>query len=196
MKHNPPSVSLHLDRAIGAAGWCEWKAIGTYSTGVLLILTWRIGKSYKASVEFDSHLHTGKQPRRYTRCDRAFRQKPDDSVTTAEQRIVIKQLLFVTISLRGNCLVVGVGFQWPVQFMVERFQEAHEHPFVKLPSYTADDHASAGGRNERALQFCREGSSAIMLKPPAISFVTTVSPSEQSYLDSSSEFFTQDREIQ
>jgi insertion element IS1 protein InsB len=57
-------------------------------------------------------------------------------VTTEEQRSLIERLLLERISLRGICRAVGVGLQWLLQFMVERFQAAPEHLYVEPPSDT------------------------------------------------------------
>jgi hypothetical protein len=59
---------------------------------------------------------------------------PENHVITEEQRAVIERLLLERISLRGICRAVGVGLQWLLQFMVERFQAAPEHLHVELPS--------------------------------------------------------------
>jgi len=52
-------------------------------------------------------------------------------VITEEQRTLIERLLLERISLRGICRTVGVGLRWLLQFMVERFQSAPEHLYVR-----------------------------------------------------------------
>jgi insertion element IS1 protein InsB len=64
-------------------------------------------------------------------CGRAFVLNPENPVITEEQRALIERLLLERISLRGICRAVGVGLQWLLQFMVERFQAAPEHLYVK-----------------------------------------------------------------
>src|SRR5262245_41244997 len=64
-------------------------------------------------------------------CGRAFVLTPENFVITAEQRALIERLLLERISLRGICWVMGVGLQWLLQFMVERFQAAPEDLCVK-----------------------------------------------------------------
>jgi IS1 family transposase len=56
---------------------------------------------------------------------------PENHVVTEEQRALIERLLRERISLRGICRAVGVGLQWLLQFMVERFQAAPEHLYVE-----------------------------------------------------------------
>jgi IS1 family transposase len=56
---------------------------------------------------------------------------PEDHVIMEEPRAVIARLLLERISLRGICRAMGVGLQGLLQFMVERFQAAPEHPHVK-----------------------------------------------------------------
>jgi insertion element IS1 protein InsB len=65
-------------------------------------------------------------------CGRAFILVPENHVITEEQRALIERLLLERISLRGICRAVGVGLQWLLQFMVERFQAAPEHLYVEL----------------------------------------------------------------
>ena len=83
----------------------------------------------------NGHIHTGKQNHRNL-CGRAFVLNPEHPVTTEEQRSLIERLLLERISLRGICRAVGVGLQWLLQFMVERFQAAPEHLYVEPPSDT------------------------------------------------------------
>jgi len=64
-------------------------------------------------------------------CGRAFVLSPDNHVITEEQRTLIERLLLERISLRGICRAVGVGLRWLLQFMVERFQAAPEHLYVR-----------------------------------------------------------------
>jgi insertion element IS1 protein InsB len=61
---------------------------------------------------------------------------PENQVITEEQRTLIERLLLERISLRGICRAVGVGLQWLWQVMVERFQAAPEHLYVKPPGGT------------------------------------------------------------
>jgi IS1 family transposase len=56
---------------------------------------------------------------------------PQNKVITEEQRTLIERLLLERISLRGICRAVGVGLQWLLQFMVERFEAAPEDLYVK-----------------------------------------------------------------
>ena len=79
----------------------------------------------------NGHTHTGKQNHRCKLCGRAFVLNPEHQVITAEQRTLIERLLLERISLRGICRAVGVGLQWLLQFMVERFQAAPEHLYVE-----------------------------------------------------------------
>lgn len=81
--------------------------------------------------ERNGHIHTGKQNHRCKVCGRAFVLTPENSVITEEQRMLIERLLLERISLHGICRAVGVGLQWLLQFMVERFQEGPEHLYVK-----------------------------------------------------------------
>ena len=76
-------------------------------------------------------MHTGKQNHRCKVCGRAFVLHPENSVITEEQRVLIERLLLERISLRGICRAVGVGLQWLLQFMVERFQAAPEDLHAK-----------------------------------------------------------------
>jgi len=64
-------------------------------------------------------------------CGRAFVLTPENSVITAEQRLLIERLLLERISLRGICRAVGVGLQWLLQFMSARFQAAPEDLHAK-----------------------------------------------------------------
>ncbi len=84
----------------------------------------------------NGHIHTGKQNHRCKWCGRAFILVPENHVITEEQRALIARLLLERISLRGICRAMGVGLQWLLQFMVERFQEAPEHLYVEPPSST------------------------------------------------------------
>jgi insertion element IS1 protein InsB len=84
----------------------------------------------------NGHIHTGKQNHRCKMCGRAFVLNPQHQVITEEQRTLIKRLLLERISLRGICRAVGVGLQWLLQFMVERFQAAPEHLYVEPPGST------------------------------------------------------------
>ena len=77
------------------------------------------------------HMHTGKQNHRCQVCGRAFVLPPENSVITEEQHVLIERLLLERISLRGICRAVGVGLQWLLQFMVERFQVAPEDLHAK-----------------------------------------------------------------
>src|SRR6266852_1209004 len=81
----------------------------------------------------NGHIHTGKQNHRGKMCGRAFVLTPENRVITEEQRVLIERLLLERISLRGICRAVGVGLQWLLQFIVERFQAAPEHLCVALP---------------------------------------------------------------
>ena len=78
----------------------------------------------------NGHIHTGKQNHRCKVCGRAFVLNPEHPVITEEQRTLITRLLLEKISLRGICRAVGVGLQWLLRFMVERFQAAPEHLYV------------------------------------------------------------------
>jgi insertion element IS1 protein InsB len=49
---------------------------------------------------------------------------------------LVERLLLERISLRGICRAVGVGLQWLLEFMGERFQAAPEHFYVEPPSGT------------------------------------------------------------
>jgi IS1 family transposase len=69
-------------------------------------------------------------------CGRACVLTPENSLLTEEQRALIERLLLEKISLRGSCRAVGVGLQWLLQFMVERFQAAPEHLYVEPPGST------------------------------------------------------------
>ncbi len=84
----------------------------------------------------NGHSHTGKQNHRCKLCGRAFVLTPVHHVITEEQRLLIERLLLERISLRGICRAVGVGLQWLLQFMVERFQAAPEHLYAEPPSST------------------------------------------------------------
>jgi insertion element IS1 protein InsB len=79
----------------------------------------------------NGHIHTGKQNHRCKVYGRAFVLTPENSVITAEQRVLIERLLLERISLRGICRTVGVGLQWLLQFMVARFQAAPEDLYAK-----------------------------------------------------------------
>jgi ribosomal protein S14 len=83
-------------------------------------------------VQTNGHIHTGKQNHRCKVCGRAFVSTPENSVITEQQRALIERLLLERISLRGICRAVGVGLQWPLQFMSVRFQAAPEDLHVKL----------------------------------------------------------------
>jgi insertion element IS1 protein InsB len=78
----------------------------------------------------NGHIHTGKQNHRCKLCGRAFVLVPDNHVITEEQRALSARLLLERISLRGICRAVGVGLQWLLQFMMERFPEAPEQLYV------------------------------------------------------------------
>jgi hypothetical protein len=69
-------------------------------------------------------------------CGRAFVLVPENYVITEDQRALIERLLLERISLRGICRAVGVGLQWLLQFMVERFREAPEHLYAEPPRST------------------------------------------------------------
>jgi insertion element IS1 protein InsB len=84
----------------------------------------------------NGHIHTGKQNHRCKLCGRAFVLVPENHVSTEEQWALIERLLLERISLRGICRAVGVGLQWLLQFMVERFQAAPEHLYVEPPRGT------------------------------------------------------------
>src|SRR5581483_10059395 len=84
----------------------------------------------------NGHIHTGKQNHRCKVCGRAFVLTPGNALITAEQRAPIERLLLERISLRGICRAVGVGLQWLLQFMVERFQAVPEHLYVDSPGRT------------------------------------------------------------
>ena len=84
----------------------------------------------------NGHIHTGKQNHRCKVCGRAFVLTPENSVITEEQRVLIAHLLLERISLRGICRAVGVGLQWLLQFIVERFQAVPEHLYVEPPGGT------------------------------------------------------------
>src|SRR5919198_181479 len=84
----------------------------------------------------NGHTHTGKQNHRCQLCGRAFVLVPENHVITEEQRALVERLLLERISLRGICHAVGVGLQWLLQFMVERFQAAPEPLYVMSPSGT------------------------------------------------------------
>ena len=84
----------------------------------------------------NGHIHTGKQNHRCKLCGRAFVLNPEHPVITDEQRTLIERLLLERISLRGICRAVGVGLQWLLQFMVERFQAAPEHLYAEPPGGT------------------------------------------------------------
>ena len=84
----------------------------------------------------NGHIHTGKQNHRCKRCGRAFVLNPENHLITEEQRSLIERLLLERISLRGICRAVGVGLQWLIQFMVERFQATPEHLYAKPPDGT------------------------------------------------------------
>jgi insertion element IS1 protein InsB len=79
----------------------------------------------------NGHMHTGEQNHCCKACGRAFVLVSENYVSTEEQRALIARLLLERISLRGICRAVGVGFRWLLQFMVERFQAAPEHLYVK-----------------------------------------------------------------
>jgi insertion element IS1 protein InsB len=79
----------------------------------------------------NGHIHTGKQNHRCKLCGRAFVLNPDHPVITEAQRSLIERLLLERISLRGICRAMGVGLQWLLQFMVERFQAAPEPLYVE-----------------------------------------------------------------
>jgi transposase-like protein len=70
----------------------------------------------------NGHVHTGQQNHRCKVCGRAFVLSPENHLITEEQRTLIERLLLERISLRGICRAVGVGLQWLLHFMVERFQ--------------------------------------------------------------------------
>jgi len=84
----------------------------------------------------NEHIHTGKQNHRCKLCGRAFVRNPEHQGITEEQRMLIERLLLERISLRGICRAVGVGLQWLLQFMVERFQAAPEHLYAEPPGDT------------------------------------------------------------
>ena len=79
----------------------------------------------------NGHIHTGKQNHHCKVCGRAFVLTPENSLITEEQRALIERLLLERISLRGICRAVGVGLQWLLQFMVERFEAAPEHLYIQ-----------------------------------------------------------------
>lgn len=79
----------------------------------------------------NGHIHTGKQNHRCKLCGRAFVLHPENAVVTEEQRVLIERLLLERVSLRGICRAVGVGLQWLLQFMTERFQAVPEGLYVK-----------------------------------------------------------------
>src|SRR4029079_13804056 len=84
----------------------------------------------------NGHIHTGKQNHRCKLCGRAFVLTPEHHLITEEQRALIERLLLERISLRGICRAVGVGLQWLLQFMVERFHAAPVHLHVEPPDRT------------------------------------------------------------
>jgi len=84
----------------------------------------------------NGHIHTGKPNHRCNLWGRAFVHNLGQPVITAEQRMLVERLLPERISLRGICRAVGVGLQWLVQCMVERFQAVADHPCVEPPSST------------------------------------------------------------
>jgi IS1 family transposase len=84
----------------------------------------------------NGHIHTGKQNHRCKVCGRAFVLLPANHLITEEQRALIERLLLERIFLHGICRAVGVGLQWLLQFMVERFQAAPEHLYVEPPGST------------------------------------------------------------
>ena len=84
----------------------------------------------------NGHIHTGKQNHRCKLCGRAFVLNPENQVITEEQRTLIERLLLERISLRRICRAVGVGLQWLLQFMGERFQAAPEHLYAEPPGGT------------------------------------------------------------
>jgi insertion element IS1 protein InsB len=69
-------------------------------------------------------------------CGRAFVLTSENSLITEEQRGLIERLLLERISLRGICRAMGVGLQWLLRFMVERFQAAPEHLDAEPPGST------------------------------------------------------------
>jgi insertion element IS1 protein InsB len=69
-------------------------------------------------------------------CGQAFVRYPENHVITEEQRTLRERLLLERISLCEICRAVGVGLQWLLQFMVERFQAAPEHLSVEPPGDT------------------------------------------------------------
>jgi insertion element IS1 protein InsB len=79
----------------------------------------------------NGHIHTGKQNHRCKVCGRAFVLTPANHVITEEQRALIERLLLERISLRGICRAVGVGLRWLLQFMVDRYQSAPAHLYVR-----------------------------------------------------------------
>jgi len=84
----------------------------------------------------NGHMHTGTQNHRGKLCGRAFVRSPDNPVITEEQRTLIERLLLERISRRGICRAVGGGRRWLLQFMVERFQAAPAHLYVRPPAGT------------------------------------------------------------
>ena len=84
----------------------------------------------------NGHVHTGKQNHRGQRCGRAFVLHPENHVRTEEQRSLIERWLGERISLRGICRAVGVGLQWLLPCIVERFRAAPAHLNVEPPSST------------------------------------------------------------
>src|SRR5215475_9416273 len=79
----------------------------------------------------NGHMHTGKQNHRCKVCGPACVLTPEQSLSTEEQRALIERLLLERLSWLGICRAVGVGLQGLLPCMVERFQAAPEHLYVK-----------------------------------------------------------------
>jgi hypothetical protein len=109
----------------------------------------------------NGHIHTGKQNHRCKMCGRAFVLLPENHVITDEQRTLIERLLLERISLRGICRAGGVGLQWLLQFMVERFQAVPEHLYVEPPRGTP---AVTLQRLETELDGCTDNCSSTAAK--------------------------------
>ena len=71
----------------------------------------------------NGHTKTGKQNHQCKVCDRQFVLNPCWQPIGDETRALIKRLLLERISLLGICRVVGISFQWLIQFIVTLYNQ-------------------------------------------------------------------------
>jgi hypothetical protein len=90
----------------------------------------------------NGHIRNGKQHYQCNYqckdCGRQFVQGLDPYRISAETRALIERLLLKRISLRGICLLVGVGLKWLLGFIVTCFEALPDHLYVQPITCTQD----------------------------------------------------------